>query len=431
MKTTPQNKTVLIVGSGGREHALAWKVAQSSHVEKVFVAPGNAGTLHENKCENVDISVHDIQGLLDFAQSSGVDLTIVGPETPLVMGIADSFTDAGLKIFAPSKKAAQLEGSKSYAKDFMKRHNIPTARYEVFSDFESAQSHILEHEMPIVIKADGLAAGKGVLVTENSEEAIAFTEECLKPISTGGKEKRKVVIEEFMEGEEASFIMLVSNTDMLPLPTSQDHKLSHDGDTGSNTGGMGAYSPAPVVTKSIEQRIIKDIIRPTLRGLQEDGSLFTGFLYVGLMIDNEGNPRVVEYNTRLGDPEAQPLLVRVKTDLVELIEAALSGTLPTQKIEYDTRAALGVVMAAGGYPGDYSKGAIIRGLDDINSDTVHVFHAGTENKDGNIHTAGGRVLCVTALGANISDAQRSAYSVVDTITWEGEHHRTDIGWRVL
>ncbi len=424
-------KKVLIIGSGGREHALAWKCAQSMHVEKVYVAPGNAGTAREEKCENIDIAASDISALASFAQEHEVDLTIVGPEQPLVDGIVDSFEAEGLKIFGPSKAAAQLEGSKAFTKDFLKKHNIPTADYKVFEDVEKAGEYIKEQGAPIVIKADGLAAGKGVLVAQSIDEAIGFTKECLAGNKFGNAGSR-VVVEEFMQGEEASYIAIVSGRQILPLATSQDHKLSLDGDKGQNTGGMGAYSPAPVVTKEVEEKILKQIIEPTVNGMADDDAPFVGFLYAGLMIDEGGSPRVVEYNVRFGDPETEPILMRLEGDFVELIEAAINNKLGGRTTKWSEKAALAVIMAAGGYPESYGKGFEIKGLKNVGElPDTKVFHCGTTEQDAKVATSGGRVLCVTALGENIKEAQQNAYSAVSKISWDGEHHRTDIGWRAV
>lgn len=423
------SKKILIIGSGGREHALAWKCAESKSVEKVYVAPGNAGTAREGKCENVDIGARDLEGLRDFAKAEQVDLTIVGPDDPLADGVVDVFKKANLRVFGPTKAAAQLEWSKSFTKDFLKRHNIPTATYATFSDLEEATKYIREQGAPIVIKADGLAAGKGVLVAESEEEAVKFTEECL----TGGRfgdAGASVVIEEFMEGEEASHTSICDGDNYLVLASSQDHKLSHDGDTGKQTGGMGAYSPAPVVTDEIETKIRTEIVEPILKGMKEEGAPFVGFLYVGLMI-KDAQPRVVEINVRFGDPETQPILMRLESDLVELLEAAIDGQLSNRVTKWDERAALGVVMAAGGYPEKYEKGFEISGLDSADSNTVKVFHAGTAMQDGKVVTSGGRVLCVTALGEDIKEVQQNAYEAVSKISWQDEHHRTDIGWRAV
>lgn len=424
------NMKVLIIGSGGREHTLTWKVAQSPRVSQVFVAPGNAGTALEEKCENVAIQATDIDALLRFVRINKIDLTIVGPEQPLVEGIVDAFEKEGQRIFGPTKTAAALEGSKAFAKDFFKKYNIPTAAYEMFTDLEKAEEYIQAQGAPIVIKADGLAAGKGVLVAHTVEEALAFTRGCLSGEKFGDAGS-SVVIEEFMDGEEASHTSICNGEEYLSFPSSQDHKLSLDGDKGLNTGGMGAYSPAPVVTEEVEEKIRKEIVEPVLKGMKEEGRHFIGFLYVGLMI-KDGQPRVVEINVRFGDPEAQPVIMRSQNDLVELIDATLSGTLSELQMLVDPRAAMCVVMAAGGYPEKYEKGHAIHGLEEAGdlADTK-VFHAGTKEDDGNVVTAGGRVLGVTALGDEIEDAQKAAYEAVEQINWKDAHYRTDIGWRAL
>jgi len=421
---------ILIVGSGGREHALAWKTKQSKRVKKVFVAPGNAGTCLEPGIENVPIAVDDIQALLDFASENNIGLTIVGPEVPLVLGIVDRFKAAGLKCFGPTAKAAQLEGSKSFCKDFMVRHRIPTAAYQSFTDNSLAIAYINEHETPIVVKADGLAAGKGVIVAQTKKEAIAAVEDMLSGNSFGEAGSR-VVIEEFLQGEEASFIVMADGMHALPMATSQDHKARDDGDKGPNTGGMGAYSPAPVVTTEIHQRVMREVIEPTLKGMAEDGIPYTGFLYAGLMIAADGSVKVLEYNCRFGDPETQPIMMRLKSDLVELCDAALAGNLDQVTSEWDSRPALGVVMVAGGYPGSYHKGAVINGLPAVESEDVKVFHAGTVQSGENIVTAGGRVLCACALGDTIAEAQKKAYRIVQNIEWENVYYRTDIGFKAI
>ena len=421
---------ILIVGSGGREHALAWKVKQSPKVEKVFVAPGNPGTALEPSVENVAIAVEDISGLLAFAQAEHIDLTIIGPEIPLVMGIVDSFQEAGLKCFGPSAKAAQLEGSKSYCKDFMIRHHIPTAQYQSFTDKELAISYIHQQGAPIVVKADGLAAGKGVIVAQTEQEAISAVEDMLSG-NVFGEAGNRVVIEEFLHGEEASFIVIADGKHALPMATSQDHKARDNGDKGPNTGGMGAYSPAPVVTPDIYDRVMRDVIEPTLKGMIEDGLPYTGFLYAGLMIAPNGDIKVLEYNCRFGDPETQPIMMRMRSDLVELCEAALAGALDKTNTEWDERAALGVVLAAGGYPDDYQKGDIISGLPTQEQKDGKVFHAGTKTIDGNITTAGGRVLCACALGHDIQEAQTKAYELANSIHWNNIYYRNDIGFKAI
>ena len=421
---------VLIIGSGGREHAFAWKVAQSDSVSKVFVAPGNAGTAREAKVTNVDIGVEDIERLIEFAQQEKIDLTIVGPEAPLVIGVVDAFEKAGLKCFGPSAGAAQLEGSKAFSKDFLARHNIPTAAYQVFTDAEQACEYIAEQGAPIVVKADGLAAGKGVIVAHSVDEAQAAARDMLLDNKFGDAGAR-VVVEEFMQGEEASFICMVDGDNILPLATSQDHKARDDGDQGPNTGGMGAYSPAPVVTDEIHDRIMQQVIFPTVAGIKQDGHPYTGFLYAGLMITPDGTPKVVEFNCRFGDPETQPILMRLKSDLVELCLAGIDGSLGDVEAQWDPRAAVGVVLAAGGYPESYAKGKPISGLDDCDTADSKTFHAGTALQGDQVVTSGGRVLCVTALGSNVTDAQQRAYQAVEKISWDGMFCRSDIAYRAI
>lgn len=421
---------ILVIGGGGREHALAWKFAQSEQVVEVFVAPGNAGTYREEKINNVEISAEDIPSLLRFARDEHIDLTVVGPEQPLVLGVVDEFRNAGLKCFGPSKAAAQLEGSKAFSKDFLARHQIPTAAYEVFTNADAACAYIAEQGAPIVVKADGLAAGKGVIVANTVVQAEDAVRDMLED-NRFGTAGARVVIEEFMQGEEASFICMVDGKNILPLATSQDHKARDDGDEGPNTGGMGAYSPAPVVTAEVHQRIMREVIEPTVRGMAEDGTPYTGFLYAGLMISPDGAPRVVEFNCRFGDPETQPVLMRLKSDLAELCLVALEGKLDAAAIEWDKRAAVGVVLAAGGYPASYAKGKRIDGLNEVDNDDTKVFHAGTLSQDGITLTNGGRVLCVTALGEDVTTAQRAAYDGVHKICWEDLYYRTDIGYRAV
>jgi phosphoribosylamine--glycine ligase len=421
---------ILIVGSGGREHALAWKAKQSPKVDKVFVAPGNPGTALEASIENVALAVDDIAGLLAFAQTEKIDLTIIGPEIPLVMGIVDRFQQAGLKCFGPSAKAAQLEGSKSYCKDFMIRHNIPTAQYQSFTDKDLAINYIRKQGAPIVVKADGLAAGKGVIVAQTEQEAIGAVEDMLSG-NVFGEAGNRVVIEEFLQGEEASFIVIADGKNALPMATSQDHKARDNGDQGPNTGGMGAYSPAPVVTPAIYDRVMRDVIEPTLQGMIDDGIPYTGFLYAGLMISADGTIKVLEYNCRFGDPETQPIMMRMKSDLVELCEAALDGTLDKTSTEWDERAALGVVLAAGGYPDAYQKNAIISGLPEQEQKDSKIFHAGTTFIGDSIATAGGRVLCACALGQDIKEAQTKAYELAHKIHWDSIYYRTDIGFKAI
>lgn len=421
---------VLIVGGGGREHALAWKAAQSAKVEKVFVAPGNAGTAREAKMENIAIGAEDVNALKDFALTNNIDLTIVGPEAPLVIGIVDDFIAAGLKIFGPSKGAAQLEGSKAFTKDFLARHKIPTAAYGNFTQVDEAIAYIKQQGAPIVVKADGLAAGKGVILAQTEDEAIEAVKDMLSGNAFGDAGAR-VVIEEFLLGEEASFICMVDGKNILPMATSQDHKARDNGDKGPNTGGMGAYSPAPVVTPEIHQRVIDEVIRPTVDGMAAEGNDYTGFLYAGLMIDPDGNSKVLEYNVRFGDPETQPIMLRLKSDLPELCLAATEGKLDQHQTEWDERCSLGVVLAAGGYPADYNKGDVISGLDGLDTETTKVFHAGTAEKDGHVVTSGGRVLCACALGNNVAEAQQSAYQLVNKIKWDNVYFRTDIGYRAI
>jgi len=421
---------ILVIGSGGREHALAWKAAQSPEVERVFVAPGNAGTAREAKLENVAIGVEDIEALIGFARDNAIDLTIVGPEAPLVIGVVDAFEAAGLRCFGPGKGAAQLEGSKAFTKDFLARHNIPTADYANFTEVDEALAYLKEKGAPIVIKADGLAAGKGVIVAMTLDEAEAAVKDMLAG-NAFGEAGHRVVIEEFLEGEEASFIVMVDGEHILPMATSQDHKRVGEGDTGPNTGGMGAYSPAPVVTPGIYDRIMKEVIVPTVEGMAAEGNPYTGFLYAGLMIVEDGAPKVIEYNCRFGDPETQPIMMRLKSDLVALCNAALDRRLNTASAEWDSRAAMGVVLAAGGYPGDYSKGDVISGLEGADSADAKIFHAGTAEKDGNVGTAGGRVLCATALGNTVGEAQQKAYALAAKISWDGMFMRRDIGYRAI
>ena len=424
------NMKILIVGSGGREHALAWKVKQSPKVSSVFVAPGNPGTALEENITNVAIAVDDISGLLAFALAEKIDLTIIGPEVPLVLGVVDQFTAAGLKCFGPTAKAAQLEGSKSFCKDFMIRHYIPTAAYQSFTDKDLAIAYINQQGAPIVVKADGLAAGKGVIVAQTVAEAIAAVEDMLSG-NVFGEAGNRVVVEEFLEGEEASFIVIADGKNALPMATSQDHKARDNGDKGPNTGGMGAYSPAPVVTQEIHDLVMRDVINPTLKGMADDGLPYTGFLYAGLMISKDNSVKVLEYNCRFGDPETQPIMMRMKSDLVELCNAALEGNLDKTTSDWDDRAALGVVIAAGGYPDTYQKGDIISGLSNTDQADKKIFHAGTQQQGDNIVTSGGRVLCACALGETIQEAQTKAYELVDTIQWDNMFYRTDIGFKAL
>lgn len=419
---------VLIIGNGGREHALAWKVARDSNVTHVYVAPGNAGTASEHNVSNVNIDVLAIPELVAFAQQEKIDLTIVGPEAPLVAGVVDQFAAAGLTIFGPTRAAAQLEGSKAFSKDFLARHNIPTAAYQNFTDVAAAKAYVRQQGAPIVIKADGLAAGKGVILAQSEVEAFAAIDHMLAG-NAFGEAGHRVVIEEFLVGEEASFIVMVDGEHILPLATSQDHKARDNGDKGPNTGGMGAYSPAPVVTPDIHQRVMQEVIIPTVQGMSGEGTPYTGFLYAGLMIDAEGTPKVLEFNCRFGDPETQPVLMRLQSSLVELCLAATRGELDRVEAQWDSRPALGVVMAAGGYPETCHKGDEIIGIEQVSN--AKVFQAGTRMEDGKTVTNGGRVLCVTALGNTIREAQQRAYEGVKAINWPNAYYRTDIGYRAV
>ncbi len=421
---------ILIIGSGGREHALGWKIAQSDKVSRVFIAPGNAGTALENKLENIELGVEDLDGLLKFAQNNDIALTLVGPEVPLVLGVVDLFTDAGLRCFGPTKGAAQLEGSKAFTKDFLARHQIPTASYGNFTDIDAAVAYVKQQGVPIVIKADGLAAGKGVILAQTEREAIDAINDMLAGNAFGDAGHR-VVIEEFLQGEEASFIVMADGKHILPLASSQDHKARDNGDLGPNTGGMGAYSPAPVVTPEMHERIMQQVIEPTIKGMADEGHPFTGFLYAGVMIDSDGIPKVLEYNVRFGDPETQPIMMRLQSDLVELIDAALDGKLDTVEAKWDSRAALGLVLAAGGYPDDYAKGEVISGLLDNDNSNAKIFHAGTAAQGDDIITSGGRVLCAVGLGDNVTEAQKVAYDLARSITWDGMFYRDDIGYRAI
>ncbi|MCU7876832.1 MAG: phosphoribosylamine--glycine ligase [Candidatus Thiodiazotropha sp. (ex Lucinoma borealis)] len=421
---------ILVIGSGGREHALAWKAAQSPLADKVYVAPGNAGTALEAKLENVDIDVESIDELITFAKAKQVGLTIVGPEVPLVIGIVDAFNDAGLHCFGPTQGAAQLEGSKSFTKDFLARHKIPSGDYQTFTDVDAALNYLHQVGTPIVIKADGLAAGKGVIVAMDSSTAESAVRDMLAG-NAFGEAGHRVVIEEFLEGEEASFIVMADGVHVLPMATSQDHKRVGDGDTGLNTGGMGAYSPAPVVTEAVYQRIMQEVILPTIRGMADEGLPYTGFLYAGLMIATDGSPKVIEYNCRFGDPETQPIMLRMRSDLVAHCLAALDGKLDQENTEWDARASVGIVLAAGGYPGQYNKGIPISGLPEPETQAAKVFHAGTALENDQIVTAGGRVLCATALGETVTLAQQSAYELTRSIHWDAVYFRTDIGYRAI
>lgn len=429
IKRSPKHMNVLIIGNGGREHALAWKVAQSAQVETVFVAPGNAGTALDNNIENVAIAIDDFAALADFAENNQVGLTIVGPEAPLVEGVVDFFQARSLPCFGPTKGAAQLEGSKAFTKDFLARHQIPTGSYQNFTELEPALAYLREQGAPIVVKADGLAAGKGVIVAET----LAQAEEAVRDMLSGnafGDAGCRVVIEEFLEGEEASFIVMVDGENILAMATSQDHKRVGDGDTGPNTGGMGAYSPAPVVTPEIHQRVMDEVIIPTVRGMASEGNRYTGFLYAGLMINAQGEPKVIEYNCRFGDPETQPIMLRLKSDLAALCLAAIAGKLDTVTADWDARPAVGVVLAAGGYPSDYAKGEVITGIP-AETDCSKVFHAGTRLADGKLVTNGGRVLCATAMASSVADAQQLAYAAAKQIKWRDAFYRNDIAYRAI
>ncbi|MEW8523779.1 MAG: phosphoribosylamine--glycine ligase [Candidatus Thiodiazotropha endolucinida] len=421
---------ILVIGSGGREHALAWKAAQSDLTDKVFVAPGNAGTALEKKLENVEIDADSIDELIEFAKANQIGLTIVGPEAPLVNGIVNAFETAGLRCFGPSKDAAQLEGSKSFTKDFLARHGIPSGSYRTFTEIDAALTYINQVGAPIVIKADGLAAGKGVIVAMD----ISTAESAVRDMLAGnafGEAGHRVVIEEYLEGEEASFIVMADGSHILPMATSQDHKRVGDGDTGLNTGGMGAYSPAPVVDDTIYERIMQQVIRPTVKGMAEEGMPYTGFLYAGLMITADGTPKVIEYNCRFGDPETQPIMLRMRSDLVAHCLAALDGRLDRERTEWDSRASVGIVLAAGGYPGPYEKGKVISGLPESGDPSCKVFHAGTGLDDDRVVTTGGRVLCATALGESVTSAQQSAYALTRSIHWDDVYYRTDIAYRAI
>ena len=421
---------VLVVGGGGREHALAWKISQSPLVSKIFVAPGNAGSAFEANTENIDIDAEDIASLLKFAKKEKIDLTVVGPEAPLVAGIVDQFKKEHVPIFGPTAATAQLEGSKAFAKQFMQKNNIPTGDYATFTNSDEACAYIKSKPVPIVIKADGLAAGKGVIIAQTHEEALQCTEHMINGDSFGHAGKR-VVVEEFIQGEEASFICMVDGEHVLPMASSQDHKARDVGDVGPNTGGMGAYSPAPIVDENMHQRILDEIIYPTIKGFAKQGTPYVGFLYAGLMIDSKQNPFVLEFNCRFGDPETQPIMMRMQSDLAELCLAALEKQLNQKSIQWDDRSALGVVLAAGGYPETYEKGKIIQGLPQHENSSQKVFHAGTKLHNGNTITNGGRVLCVTALGKNVRDAQTQAYNLVKQISWPNMYYRSDIGYRAI
>lgn len=421
---------VLLVGNGGREHALAWKIAQSSKVTQVFVAPGNAGTALEANIENVAIASDDLDGLLAFAKENDIALTVVGPEAPLVLGIVDRFMEAGLRCFGPTQAAAQLEGSKAFTKDFLARHNIPTAAYGNFTEIDAAVEYVKSVGAPIVIKADGLAAGKGVIIAQTEQEAIDAIHDMLAGNAFGDAGHR-VVVEEFLTGEEASFIVVSDGVHSMPMASSQDHKARDNGDLGPNTGGMGAYSPAPVVTPEIHDRIMQQVIEPTIKGMAEEGNSFTGFLYAGVMVSPDGEIKVLEFNVRFGDPETQPIMMRLQSDLVELLDHALDGSLDQATSEWDSRAALGVVLAAGGYPMDYAKGTVINGLPAQSADDAKVFHAGTKAQGNDVVTSGGRVLCAVGLGKDVTEAQQKAYALTHQISWDNVYYRDDIGYRAV
>ncbi len=421
---------VLVIGNGGREHALAWKAAQSANVSQVFVAPGNAGTAIEAKVENINISATDIPALINFVKEENIELTIVGPEAPLVLGVVDSFRTEGLTIFGPTKGAAQLEGSKAFSKDFFARHNIPTAAYQNFTEIQAAKEYVRQQGTPIVIKADGLAAGKGVIIAENQAQAFEAIEDMLSG-NKFGEAGSRVVIEEFLTGEEASFIVMVDGENILAFATSQDHKARDNGDKGPNTGGMGAYSPAPVVTQAVNDWAIKNVIRPTVDGMKAEGNTYTGFLYAGLMIAADGTAKVLEYNCRFGDPETQPIMMRLKSDLVELCLKACQGKLNETSIAFDDRAAVGVVLASGGYPNDYEKNYPIMGYNEKVQGDCKTFHAGTSLLNGQVVTNGGRVLCATALGNTVTEAQQRAYQLAAKISWKDMFYRTDIAYRAI
>ena len=423
--------SILIIGSGGREHAFTWKASQSDLVDKIFVAPGNAGTSLESKAVNIEISPNDIEGLVSFSKKENIGLVIVGPEDPLVDGITDAFMKAGINCFGPQSIGAQLEGSKDFAKSFMKKHNIPTASYESFTDADQAKKYIQENELPLVIKADGLAAGKGVVIAENYETAIKTIDEFISETKYGEASK-KIIIEEFLIGQELSYIVMVDGTEYLPLATSQDHKTIGDGDVGLNTGGMGAYSPVPFVNNELDTTIKEKVIEPTVRGLSKDGISFRGFLYAGLMIDSNMNPKVLEYNCRFGDPETQPIMLRLKSDLIDMIQTCFSGCISDYNVKWDNKSAMGVVISSHGYPESYETGKEIIGLETLSDrNDVKVFHSGTRSVNDSILTNGGRVLCVTALGNDLNQSNENAYRAVDQIDWDGKYFRKDIGFRVM
>ena len=421
---------VLIIGGGGREHALAWKVAQSERVEQVYVAPGNAGTAGEAKVENVDIAADSISELVTFARDKEIDLTIVGPEAPLVAGVVNVFNFAGLRCFGPKRDAAELEGSKAYMKDFLQRYQIPTAAFATFEDLAEASAYITNSPVPLVVKADGLAAGKGVVIAQTHEEALDAARSMLSGEAFGAA-GRRIVIEEFLVGEEASFIVMTDGEHIIPFASSQDHKARDDGDLGPNTGGMGAYSPAPIIDQQLHDRIIEEVIKPTLVGMAADRRPYSGFLYAGLMISADGSPKVLEYNCRFGDPETQPIMMRLRSDLAEACLSLLTGDGVAVDLEWDDRVSVGVVVASGGYPTDYSKGNIITGLDHTELENTYIFHAGTALENGAVVNSGGRVLCVVGLGETVADAQRLAYSRVNEVSFDGAFCRRDIGYRAI
>ncbi len=421
---------LLVIGSGGREHALAWKLAQGEGVEHVYIAPGNAGTAQDHKLSNVALAVDDFEGLADFAKNNDIEFTVVGPEAPLVDGIVDYFRKQDLLCFGPTAKAAQLEGSKSFTKDFLARHNIPTAKYQTFTSPQEAKAYVRGQGAPIVVKADGLAAGKGVIVAMTVEEANSAIDDMLEG-NQFGEAGHRVVVEEFLEGEEASFIVVTDGEQVVCMATSQDHKRVGEGDTGPNTGGMGAYSPAPVVTSEVEKKILDQVITPTINGLRNEDNRYLGFLYAGLMINDAGEPKVIEYNCRFGDPETQPIMMRLESDLAELCRCTLNGSLESYDIKWSDKSSLGVVLAAEGYPSNYEKGLEISGLTPNNDHSTAVFHAGTKQVDDKVVTNGGRVLCATALGSDIKEAKQKAYALVDNIGWQGMFYRSDIGYRAL
>lgn len=422
---------VLVIGSGGREHALAWRLSLSETVSEVIVAPGNPGTAMEQNVTNIDIAADDYDNLIEFAIKNTIDLVVIGPEQPLCDGIVDKMQEAGIKCFGPSSSAAMLEGSKTFSKNFLQKYNIPTADFQPFTEVDQAIDYLLfKNTYPIVIKADGLAAGKGVVVAQDRDEAEAAVNDMLAG-NAFGEAGHRIIIEDFLQGEEASFIVISDGKDFIPMATSQDHKARDDGDKGPNTGGMGAYSPAPVVTSAVYEKTLEKIIKPTIRGMQEEGTPFVGFLYAGLMIDKEDNPKVLEFNVRFGDPETQPIMMRLNSNLDQLCLAAIDGNLKNQDIQWKQQPALGVVLAEQGYPFKYNKGSVIKGLDKNHSPDYKIFHAGTAMKDQQVITNGGRVLCACALGDSINEAAEKAYQLVDTISWDSKYCRTDIGFKAM